>query len=257
MLRTLILLLVLTVNLPASDVTLESAPPGDPSTTPLPLGKPWVPGWCRWDWRAAWVGKHKEFIATSQKRGKDISVIFYGDSITMGWSTEGKNIFADTYANLGAVNYGIGGDSTRQLLYRIANGEVDGLAPRLIVLAIGTNNLYDDANKGTNEEIAQGITLIVSLLRNKLPNSKVLLLGILPRQNEWFCGRATKINTLIEKLNDGENIRYLDMSTHFTSAPGKIKPELYHKDQLHLVKSGYEVWANVMAPLFNDLMRGK
>ena len=147
MLRTLILFVLLAVNLAASDVTLESAPPGDPSSTPLPIGKPWVPGWCRWDWRAGWVGMHQGFIATSKKRGKDISAIFYGDSITLGWSDEGKNIFADTYARLGAVNYGIGGDSTRQLLYRIANGEVDGLAPRVVVLAIGTNNLYDDANK--------------------------------------------------------------------------------------------------------------
>jgi lysophospholipase L1-like esterase len=257
MLPTLIMLVLLAVHLPASDFTLEPAPLGNPSSTPLPLGKPWVPGWCRWDWRAGWVGMHQEFIATSKKRGKDIAVIFYGDSITMGWSNEGKNVFEEFYASHGAVNYGIGGDSTRQLLYRIANGEVDGLTPQVVILKIGTNNLYDDANKGTNEEIAQGITAVVSLLRAKLPNSKVLLLGVLPRQNDWFSGRATKINALIAKLDDGKSIRYLDMSPHFASAPGKIKPELYNKDQLHLVKSGYEVWAKVMTPLFNEMMSEK
>jgi lysophospholipase L1-like esterase len=137
---------------------------------------------------------------------------------------------------VGAVNYGIGGDSTRQVLQRIQNGLVEGISPKLVVLKIGTNNLYDDFNAGSDEEIADGIRSIVSELRKRLPTTKILLLGILPRQNEYFSNRAKRINEIISKLDDGRNVRFLDMSARFQTEVGKVVPELYGGDQLHLAK---------------------
>jgi lysophospholipase L1-like esterase len=233
---------------------LEAPPAGDPRSTPLPAGKPWIPGWCRWDWRAGWIAQHEGFLATTRARRGEITAVFYGDSLTQGWGGEAKDLFAERYGSRGAVNYGIGGDSTRQLLWRIAHGEVDGLTPKVVVLRIGTNNLYDDANGGSDEEIARGIDSVVALLRDKLPRSRILLLGLLPRQNEWFCGRVARINALIAKLDDGKAVRYLDMSARFASAPGKVIPDLYHQDQLHLSAKGYQVWADSMQPLFDELM---
>ncbi|MDQ3815271.1 MAG: GDSL-type esterase/lipase family protein, partial [Armatimonadota bacterium] len=167
----------------------------------------------------------------------------------------GKEVWDKNFAALGAANYGRGGDSTRQVLWRIQNGEVEGLNPKLVVLKIGTNNLYDDFNAGSDEEIAAGITAIVQELRKRLPNTKVLLLGILPRQNEWFSGRAQRINAIIKNLDDGQNVRFLDMSDKFQTELGKVKPELYSGDQLHLAKQGYEVWAQTMKPLFDEMLK--
>lgn len=253
-LQTMLLLLLVIPMLGAADVALEAPPAEDPRTTPLPSGKPWVPGWCRWDWRAGWVGQHEGFLATTHKQRDGITAVFYGDSITQGWGSEAKDLFAERYGKRGAVNYGIGGDSTRQLLWRISHGEVDGLKPTVVVLKIGTNNLYDDANGGSDEEIAKGITTVVMLLRAKLPDSRILLLGLLPRQNEWFSSRVTRINAIIAKLDDGKSVRYLDMGSQFASAPGKVIPELYNKDLLHLAPKGYQVWADTMQPLFDELM---
>jgi beta-glucosidase len=254
MLRTVLFALVLVSPLAATDFTLAAPPPGDPSSTPLPTGKPWVPGWCRWDWRAGWVAQHQAFVGNTNQNAGKIRAVFYGDSLTQGWGSEAKDVFQEHFGRHGAVNYGIGGDSTRQLLYRISHGEVDGIMPRVIVLCIGTNNLYDDANGGSDEEIATGITTVVHLIQHKLPHTRILLVGLLPRQNDWFSGRVKRINGIIAKLDDGKSVRFLDVGSRFASAPGKMMPELYHQDQLHLVRKGYETWAAALKPLFDELM---
>ena len=73
-------------------------------------------------------------------------------------------------------------------------------------------------------------------------------------QNTWFSGRVAAINRIIAKLDDGKTVRFLDMGAKFASAPGAVIPELYNKDQLHLVAKGYQLWADTMAPLFDELM---
>jgi lysophospholipase L1-like esterase len=241
-------------------VELDPAPKGDPSTTALPKGKPWVPGWCRWDWRSAWIGTHKGFVENTKKNQGKIDVVFYGDSITQGWGDGVKEYVKSIEPALVAVNYGIGGDATRQLLYRISDGEVEGLKPKVVVLKIGTNNLYDDANGGSDEEIARGIETVVRLLRARLPETKILLLTILPRQNDWFCGRAKKINALTAKYDDGKMIRVLNLWDAFydsasTDQNCRVKKELYVKDLLHLDKKGYDVWGATMKPLLTEMLK--
>jgi beta-glucosidase len=147
------------------------------------------------------------------------------------------------------------GDSTRQVLHRLQHGLVDGISPKLVVLKIGTNNLYGDHNAGSDEEIAAGITSIVKTLRQKLPQTKILLLGVLPRQNDYFSNRAKRINESIARLDDGKNVRFLDISAKFQTEVGKVVPALYSGDQLHLAKPGYEMWSQTMSPLFNEMMK--
>lgn len=254
MLRLVVLTALTVAVVGAADFTLDAPSPGDPMSTPLPKAKPWVPGWCRWDWRTAWLGQHQAFVEHTAKDGKQTQAIFYGDSLTQGWNSEASDVFAQHFGSRGAVNYGIGGDSTRQLLYRISHGEIDGIAPRLVVICIGTNNLYDDANGGSDEEIIQGIGTVVRLLQHKLPQTRILLIGLLPRQNEWFCGRISRINAGISTLEDGKRVRFIDVGGKFARAPGKIIPELYNQDQLHLIKAGYQTWAAEITPLFDKLM---
>ena len=221
---------------------------------PPPKDKPWVPGWGFYpQFPTAWQTMFKEQLARA-KQG-NIRVVFIGDSITQGWSGAGKDVWDKRFAPLGAVNFGIGGDSTRQVLWRLDNGLADGLAPRVVVLKIGTNNLYDDFNSGTDAEIAEGVGAIVKKLREKLPNTKVLLCGMLPRQNEFFTNRILKINALIRKFDDGKAVRFLDLSEKFETAPGKVIAELYVPDQLHLAAKGYEVWADAMEPLLKEMLQ--
>ncbi len=240
---------------------VDAGNPADAFTTGPPAkDKPSVAGWGFYpQFAGAWMSTHNGLLGRTKqgREKKDIHVIFLGDSITQGWTDPngGKSIFDKLYAPLGAVNYGIGGDSTRQVLWRIQNGEVDGLAPRLVVLKIGTNNLYGDNNAGSDEDIAAGITTIVSELRKRLPNTKILLLGVLPRQNDYFSKRAANINKVIAKLDNGETVRFLDMSDKFQTEVGKVKPELFGGDQLHINTAGYQMWADTMQPLFEQMLR--
>lgn len=248
------------------DEVHESSSPVDPgeatdplTTEPCPPGKPWDEGWGFYpQFPTAWQLRHQELLRrTATAREKhDLDVLFVGDSITQGWTSEGegKPVWDKTWAPLKAANYGIGGDSTRQVLWRLNRGEVDGIAPKVIVLMIGTNNLYGDQNAGTEEEIARGIAAVADALRHKLPQSRILLLSILPRQNDFFCDRIRKINAITRKLDNGSTVRVLDMADQFQLAPGKVRPELFKNDQLHLVTKGYETWAQTMGPLLKQMM---
>ncbi|BCM94419.1 hypothetical protein IAD21_06326 [Abditibacteriota bacterium] len=243
---------------PKLNAQAQIAHAATPTGGPAPKDRPDVAGWGFYaDYPQAWMSTHNSFLERTKqgREKKDINIVFLGDSITQGWGGEGKSLFEALYAPKGAVNYGIGGDSTRQVLWRITNGELDGLAPKLVVLKIGTNNLYGDNNSGSDEEIAAGITKIVQTIREKLPQTRVLLLGILPRQNDYFSNRAKNINALISKLDDGRTVRFLDMSDKFQTEIGKVKPELYVPDQLDLAKPGYQVWADTMQPLFDAMLK--
>src|SRR5262249_29418296 len=122
---------------------------------------------------SAWVQLHQQFL--ERARAGKIDLLFLGDSITQGW---GQNeAWKKHYGPRNAANFGIGGDRTQHVLWRLDSGEIDGIAPKVVVLMIGTNNV--GSNKP--EEIAEGVRAIVDKLRAKLPKSKILLLGIFPR----------------------------------------------------------------------------
>ena len=129
------------------------------------------------------------------------------------------------------------------MLYRIDKGILDGYTAKLVILKIGTNNLYGDFNAGSEAEIADGIKACVEKIRQKQPKAQVLLLGILPRQNSYFIGRIDKINAIIGKLDDGDHVHYLDIGPAFIAPDRKgIIKNLYKSDELHLLPPGYEVF---------------
>ncbi len=215
---------------------------------------PATPGWGFWpkypaDWQRTFAGQ------LGRTKQGEVGVIFLGDSITQGWGGSGKAVWEAHFAALKAVNYGIGGDSTRQVLWRLEHGLVDGLTPKLVVLAIGTNNLYGDYNGGTDEEIAAGIRYTVAVLHAKLPQTKILVLGMLPRQNAYFCDRITRINALVAGVADQETIRFLDPGTAFITAPGTVKADLYVADQVHLTPAGYTALEAAIGPTVQTLAK--
>jgi lysophospholipase L1-like esterase len=189
----------------------------------------------------AWMEIHNSFLVLAKKG--HIDLLFLGDSITQGWRENG--VWQRFYGSRHAQNFGIGGDRTQHVLWRIQNGELDGIEPKVIVLMIGTNNLHSE----TPDEIAQGTGAIVAELRRRLPKSKILLLGIFPRspKPDGVRERLKSANEKIAKLDDGSHVRYLDIGRAFINDDGTISPDVM-PDGLHLSLKGYRIWADAMEP---------
>jgi lysophospholipase L1-like esterase len=196
--------------------------------------------------------RHKGFVAIAKKG--NIDVVFLGDSITDGWRNGGKDVWKEHFEPLHAANFGIGGDRTQHVLWRIENGELEGYKPKAAVLMIGTNNL----GANTDEEIAEGVTAIVKQIHKKHPKTKVLLLGIFPRgekPTDKNRDRIKNINKMISKLDDGgKTVKYLDIGKKFLEKDGTMSKEIM-PDFLHPSKKGYEIWAAAIDEPLKDLMK--
>jgi lysophospholipase L1-like esterase len=205
---------------------------------------------------------HEKFLARA-KEGP-IGVLFLGDSITEGWG-KAPHIWEHYYGSLQPANFGIGGDQTQHVIWRIENGELDGIHPKVVVLMIGTNNAGDH----TGEEIAAADKKIVAMIRAKIPETKVLLLAIFPRDArrnaEGLITEAAiqdagkrmlaidRANALLAKLDDGVNVRFLDIGSVFLGRDGRI-PWTLMPDQLHPTPAGYQLWAEAMQPLLTEML---
>lgn len=200
----------------------------------------------------AWLKLHQQHLKQTQKR--QINIVFLGDSITRGWRKH-KKLWQQHYGNLGAANFGIGGDRTQQVLWRIDHGLFDDIQPQLVVLNIGVNNLWQDSFN--SDRIATGIEKIVAKIRIKTPRTKILLLGILPSGKQPHTPNRKKIqaiNRQIEQLDNGSTIRFLDMGPSFLEPDGKISKSVM-PDYLHLSPQGYRIWAKSMKNTFNEIFR--
>jgi lysophospholipase L1-like esterase len=202
--------------------------------------------------------RHESFL----ERGKagPIGLLFLGDSITEGWK-KAPHIWKAYYDEYQPANFGIGGDLTQHVIWRIENGELDGIHPKVTVLMIGTNN----TGGYTAEEILAADKRIVELIRTKIPETKVLLLAIFPRGQskgrdgkivtaEHFMEIINAVNVGLAKLDDGVNVRFLDINEKFLGQDGKI-PKPIMPDQLHPSAAGYQLWADAMRPLLTEMLR--
>ncbi len=184
---------------------------------------------------------HHRFVERAKEGHVDL--LFLGDSITQGWSD--NEVWKRFYTPRNAANFGIGGDRTQHVLWRIKNGELDGIKPKVAVLMIGTNN----ASSNTPDEIAQGITAIVHELRQRLPETRILLLAVFPRspQPDSLRDRLKSVNEKVAKLDDGASVKFLDIGKAFLEEDGRISKEVM-PDYLHLSRLGYRRWADAMEP---------
>ena len=200
-----------------------------------------------------WQDRHSKFVERIKKGDADL--LFIGDSITQGWEGSGKGVWAEEFESKKAVNLGIGGDRTQHVLWRLENGEIDGIAPKAAVVMIGTNNL----GANTNEEIVAGITSIVKKLNDKLPKTKVLLLGIFPRGEKAdnpLRTRIKAINAEIAKLNNKKSVFYKNIGGQFLAEDGSL-PKATMPDFLHLSSNAYETWADAIEDDLENLMESK
>jgi beta-glucosidase len=202
-----------------------------------------------------WKDRQALLNKRAAEAGNKSELVFIGDSITQGWEGEGKQVWADRYAKYNAVNLGIGGDRTQHVLWRLDNGNLEGLSPKAAVVMIGTNNSNGEDN--TVEQIADGVRAIVQKLRQKLPNTKILLVAIFPRGENPNPqrGKILQVNQIIHKLADGQNVIWVDFGHKFVNEEGQISREIM-PDYLHLSPKGYEIWAESVERPLNRALGG-
>ncbi|QDV23897.1 sulfatase-like hydrolase/transferase [Aureliella helgolandensis] len=190
---------------------------------------------------------------TERARQGDVDLVFIGDSITQGWEGGGRKVWDEFYGDRKALNLGIGGDKTENVIWRLTHGNLAKIKPKVAVLMIGTNNtghvLQDPA------EVAAGVERILEILADKLPDTKVVLHGIFPRgPNEFDEMRLNNvaINQHIRRFADGERVQFLEVGDQFLEADGTISREIM-PDLLHLNETGYRRWANALEPTLKAL----
>lgn len=181
-----------------------------------------------------------------------IGVAFFGDSITWGWVSV-SDVWEQAFGQYHPANFGINGDRTQNLLWRMNHGELDGYKAKTIVLLVGTNNMGNPT-----KDIVLGVRTILQTIQEKQPQAKILLMAVFPRGHKTDKVRheVQELNDELVKLADGEKVRFLDIGGHFLAEDGMIPDDLMY-DLLHLTHKGYEIWANEMGPVLAEMMESK
>ncbi len=217
------------------------------STLPAPRYESW--------WQERHQQKLDDLLTFPHQNGlAELDILSLGDSIMHFWEDEGGQAWRTYYGELHTHNLGFGGDCTEHLLWRIQNGEIDNVRANLIVLMIGTNNAGH--RKEQPEDIALGVKAILTCLKQRLPKSRILLLGILPRSKKPTAPmrrRVNDTNTIIQDFADNQNVFWLDIGPNFLTADGLILDTVM-PDYLHLTSEQYRVWAKAMKPLIDTLL---
>jgi len=196
----------------------------------------------------SWLKIHEGLVKTIQANPGPVDVLLVGDSITIQWGASWAKQFPDRKA----VNIGIGGDKTQNVLWRLDHGGVDGLQPKTIVLMIGNNNMFFTPETGV-AAAAKGVETCARNLREKFPDAELIVAKILPchAPKNRFYEDILRTNAEIDKLNLGSDpkIRVLDLTADFLNADGTIKRALYTPDNIHLSPEGYAAYAARLKPL--------
>jgi len=227
----------------------DSTAPKDSATIPSKRSAPWAYETDGWQLR-----RHAQLNEIA-RRG-DIDLVFLGDSITQRWEEAGREVWDKYYARRKAANFGMDGDHTQHVLWRIEHGNFEGIHPKAIIILIGDNNSIAGEPA---QEIADGVIAVVLKIREKVPESKILLLAIFPsgerRENPQRV-RSMAANAIFRKVADERMIRYLDIGDRFTKGDGTIS-KIIMPDFDHLSPSGYGLWAEAIEPVVKDLLGEK
>lgn len=226
---------------------IPSPPPA--VVAPAPRAAPWVAAPRPWG-TGAWLAQHRGFAQRAS--GGRIDVLFLGDSITEYFATRAPEVWSSFVAPYGnVVNFGIAGDRTQFLLWRVEHGEA-APGPRVVVLLIGTNNLQ----AASSQSVARGVAADLDAIRARVPDATIVLNALLPRQtpdDPLLRAKLADVNARIRLLADGERVRWLDAGAGFLGADGRV-PVALMPDGLHPSPQGYEVWATALRPLLDSLL---
>ncbi len=206
---------------------------------------------------------HAELLE-KRKKGR-IDLYFLGDSITRRWGTSDEQYKAflenwrQNFFGWNAADFGWGGDTTQNILWRLENGELDGVNPKVIVLMAGTNNVGRTSPQGPEDprvaDVPRGIKAILDLCRRKAPKATIILMGITPRNdNMAVMPIIDEINRRIARFADGKRIRYVNINDRLADSGGKLYEGMHNGDKLHLDLKAYQVWADALKPILNRLL---
>jgi lysophospholipase L1-like esterase len=202
-----------------------------------------------------------EQMVENLKKGR-IDIYFVGDSITRRWRAADYPQFLanwnDNFFGWNAADYGWGGDTTQNILWRLQNGEFEGVQPRVVVLLAGTNNVgKTPANDARVADVSKGVKALIDALREKAPKATIIVMGITPRNDgadpTAVMASIKKINETIAGFADGKVIRYLNINDKLADKDGKFYDAM-SGDGLHLSLKGYQVWADALKPQFMELL---
>ncbi|HEV2841106.1 MAG TPA: GDSL-type esterase/lipase family protein [Chthoniobacterales bacterium] len=196
--------------------------------------------------------RHAQFLERA-KQG-EIDLVFLGDSITDRWPRVGEGSW-QKLAPYKPANFGIEGDRTEHLLWRLEQGELDAISPKVVVVLVGTNNVFYFPDEKP-EWTVRGIERVVALIRKRVPESKVLLFGIFPRDEKNGRVRRTiaAINHELKRLDDGAHIRFADIGAEFLDGDGNISPDIM-PDQVHLSAKGYDLWYRSLESILPAMLK--
>jgi lysophospholipase L1-like esterase len=207
---------------------------------------------------------HAQLLEKARRGG--IAIYFEGDSITRRWGAlDYPKLLANWKANFfgwNAANFGWGGDSVQNILWRLHNGELDNVHPKIIVLLAGTNNVGNQPSKGDDDpriaDVTKGIKALLSICREKAPEAVIILTGIFPRNDNpsnptGVMPVIDRINENLARLADGKKIRYLNINDKLADKDGRLLNGMM-MDKLHPSLKGYQVWADALKPIFTELL---
>jgi lysophospholipase L1-like esterase len=186
--------------------------------------------------------------ARASAQSASIDVIFDGDSITDFWQRAGIKVWTTAFAHYHPFDFGISGDTTQNLLWRLAHGQAQGLHPKVILLMIGTNNMKYTS---TPQDIADGVSQIIGQYRKICPDAVIILQAIFPRQalpTDPYRLKVNDTNALLAKLGDGSKVIYLDFGAKFLGPDGTLGMDIM-RDFLHPTEKGYQIWADAVSPV--------
>jgi lysophospholipase L1-like esterase len=198
-------------------------------------------------------------LVEKAKQGR-IDLYFAGDSIVRRWGALDYPHLLDNWKTnffgWNAGNFGWGADRTQNVLWRLENGELDGVNPKVIVLLAGTNNVgKEPRDEQAVAEIVRGMKAIVDLCRQKAPNATIVMTAIFPRNdNMAVMPTIDRINEQLVKLADGSRVRFLDINDRLADSEGRLVDGVMNDDKLHPTIKGYQIWADALKPILGELL---
>jgi lysophospholipase L1-like esterase len=201
-------------------------------------------------------------LVEKAKKGR-IDIYFEGDSITRRWgATDYPQLLANWNQNLfgwNAADFGWGADRIQNILWRLNDGELDNVNPKVVVLLAGTNNVGSSIPAGTEDavvaDITRGMQALVAAIRSKAPDATLIVTGIFPRNdNLAVLPVISQINGNLAKLADQPKVRYLNINDQLADGHGILFDGMMTADKIHPAEKAYQVWANALKPIFQELI---
>jgi lysophospholipase L1-like esterase len=204
---------------------------------------------------------HTQLLEKARKGGIDI--YFEGDSMTRRWGAsdpqykENLKNWTSNFFGWNAADFGWGADRIQNILWRLENGELDGVNPKIIVVLAGINNVgARPPDEAKIADITRGLKAILDVCREKAPDATIIMTAIFPRNdNMAVIPGINQINKNIAQFADGKKVRYLNINDKLAERDGRLFSGMMNpRDKLHPTIKGYQVWADGLKPIFTEIL---